>query len=84
MTYIKKEWAIKIDVKAINTETVVCNMYTGLLCEEITIHRDSYEVLLEEGFFYREHEEINEDSRQEDIVIATTGVYKMPTVTVTG
>ncbi len=78
MTYIKKEWYIQIDVKAINAETVVCNMYTGMVCQEITIDRDVYEVHLKEGFFYREHDEERDD------IIATTGVYKMPTVTVTG
>lgn len=81
MSYIKEETHIQIDVKAVNTNIVVCNLYTGTLCPEIQMKREDYEYLLAKGFFTRAHNTQEKDAAG---IIATTGVYKMPTVTVTG
>lgn len=79
-TYEKEETYVQIDVKAINTNTVVCNLYTGLLCAEIHMKRDDYEYLLASGFFNRAHDKNEKDSAG---IIATTEVYKIPNLTVT-
>jgi len=78
--YQKEETFIQVDVKAINANTVVCNLYTGILCAEVHMKRDDYEYLLASGFFQRAHEKSETDSAG---IYATTEVYKIPTISVT-
>lgn len=80
MSYIKEETHIQIDVKTINSNTVVCNLYTGLLCPEIHMKREDYEYLLARGFFSR----TGSNEKDSAGIVATTEVYKIPAVTITG
>lgn len=79
--YIKEETQLQLDVKSIGSDTVIINLYTGLLCPEIRMKREDYEYLLAKGFFSLTGKDGKTDSAG---IVATTEVYKIPSVTVTG
>ncbi|HNP94248.1 MAG TPA: hypothetical protein PKJ63_01420 [Cyclobacteriaceae bacterium] len=78
--YMKEETFVQLDVKSINTNQIVCNMYTGLLCSEIRMTREDYEYLLAKGFFTLTGKDGQPDSAG---IYASTDVYKIPTVSTT-
>lgn len=61
---------VQIDVKRVENNTVVCNLYTGGRCVKIVMRADDYELLIRDGFFTRDGKKA--DSAD---VINTTGVF---------
>ena len=78
--YAKPETHLQLDVKSVGTDTVLINLYTGLLCPEIQMKREDYEYLLAKGLFSL----TSKEGKDAAGIVATTEVYKIPHVTVTG
>ena len=62
---------IQIDVTQIKGNTVMCNMYTGVLCVRIAMSNRDYEELIRKGFFIRDGKTLDSAN-----VLNTTEVYK--------
>jgi hypothetical protein len=56
-----KDRKISIDVKEITDTSVVCALYTGSHCAQITMSRVDYDALLRKDFFLKDSGELRSE-----------------------
>jgi hypothetical protein len=67
----REERKIRIEVREIIDASVVCDLYTGSHCAQITMSRVDYDALLRKEFFLKDDEELSSGKA----VISTEDYY---------
>lgn len=74
---LDQEKKIQIDVKEVTGDLVRCDLLTGSYCASISMRKEDYSYLVQQGFFIRDGLEKDDAN-----VLNTTEEYRVPLIPV--